>query len=252
MGLYDYRFYLANEAECRKLVYEIRWPRGIRCPACGHNMIWKLGKRNGYKYQCRSCRNRFTETSGTIFERTRTPISKWICAIGLFKVGISANQLKDEIRVTYKAAWQMLSKIRSAIKRDPLADQLSGHIEVDETYFGGKRKGKRGRGAAGKTPVIGIIRRNGCVRTIAIPDVKSSTLQAHIKEHVEPGSVIYTDGLQCYLGLDNSGFSHKVINHDKTFASGNDNHTNTIEGYWRLSKNKLLYEISQDICQTVA
>src|SRR5574337_661087 len=73
---------------------------------------------------------------GTIFEKTRTPISKWICAIALFKIGISANQLKDEIRVTYKAAWQMLSKIRKAIKRDPLTDQLSGHIEVDETYFG--------------------------------------------------------------------------------------------------------------------
>jgi transposase len=89
------------------------------------------------------------------------------------------------------------------------------------------------------TPSVALRYRTRGVRTIAIPDVKSSTLQAHIKEHVEPGSVIYTDGLQCYLGLENSGFSHKVINHDKTFASGNENHTNTIEGYWRLSKNKL-------------
>jgi transposase len=239
MGLYDYRFYLTDESECRKLLHEIRWPRGIRCPRCGFQAIWKLGKKDGFKYKCRSCKYKFTETSGTIFEKTRTPISKWICAIGLFKIGISANQLKDEIRVTYKAAWQMLTKIRKAIKRDPLTDQLSGHIEVDESYFGGRQKGKRGRGAAGKTPVIGIIQRNGSVRTIAIPNVKSATLQALIKEHVEAGSTVYTDSWQGYRGLDNSGFSHKIVNHDKIFVSSKGNHTNSIEGYWRLSKHKL-------------
>jgi transposase-like protein len=190
MGLYDYRFYLADESECRKLLHEIRWPRGIRCPRCGIQAIWKLGKNDGFKYKCRSCKYKFTETSGTIFEKTRTPISKWICAIGLFKIGISANQLKDEIQVTYKAAWQILTKIRKAIKRDPLTDQLSGHIEVDETYFGGRQKGKRGRGAAGKTPVIGLIQRNGSVRTIAIPNVKSATLKALIKEHVNSSIMI--------------------------------------------------------------
>jgi len=239
MGLYDYRFYLADESECRKLLHEIRWPRGIRCPRCGFQAIWKLGKKDGFKYKCRSCKYKFTETSGTIFEKTRTPISKWICAIGLFKIGISANQLKDEIQVTYKAAWQMLTKIRRAIKRDPLTDQLSGHIEVDETYFGGRRKGKRGRGAAGKIPVIGLIQRSGSVRTIAIPNVKSATLQALIKEHVEAGSTVYTDSWQGYRGLDNSGFSHKLVNHDKVFVSSKGNHTNSIEGYWRLSKHKL-------------
>jgi transposase-like protein len=239
MGLYDYRFYLTDESECRKLLHEIRWPHGIRCPRCGFQTIWKLGKKDGFKYKCRSCKYKFTETSGTIFEKTRTPISKWICAIGLFKIGISANQLKDEIQVTYKAAWQMLTKIRKAIKRDPLTDQLSGHIEVDETYFGGRQKGKRGRGAAGKTPVIGIIQRNGSVRTIAIPNVKSATLQALIKEHVEAGSTVYTDSWQGYRGLDNIGFSHKIVNHDKIFVSSKGNHTNSIEGYWRLSKHKL-------------
>ncbi len=239
MGLYDYRFYLADETECRKLLFEIRWPHGIRCPRCGNDSVWRLGKKNGFKYKCRSCQNKFTETSGTIFEKTRTPISKWICAIALFKIGVSANQLKDEIRVTYKAAWQMLSKIRKAIKRDPLTDQLVGHIEVDETYFGGKRKGKRGRGAAGKVPVIGLIQRNGDVRTIAIPNVKTATLQALVKEHVEAGSVVYTDGWHGYRGLDTSGFFHKLINHDKSFVSGKGNHTNSIEGYWRLSKHKL-------------
>jgi transposase len=239
MGLYGYRFYLANEGACRKLLHEIRWPRGIRCPRCGHQTIWRLGKKDSFKYKCRSCKYKFTETSGTIFEKTRTPISKWICAVGLFKIGISANQLKDEIRVTYKAAWQMLVKIRKAIRRDPLTDQLSGHIEVDETYFGGRQKGKRGRGAAGKTPVIGIIQRNGSVRTIAIPNVKSATLQALIKEHVEAGSTVYTDAWQGYRGLDNSGFSHKLVNHDKVFVSKKGNHTNSIEGYWRLSKHKL-------------
>ena len=213
MRLYDYRYYLADENECRKLLHEIRWPDGIECPRCGHEFIWKLGRKDRYKHKCRRCKYKFTETSGTIFEKTRTPISKWICAIGLFKVGISANQLKDEIRVTYKAAWQMLAKIRKAIKGDHLTSQLSGHIEVDEAYFGGRRKGKRGRGAAGKTPVIGIIQRDGDVRTIAIPNVKSKTLQALVKEHVEAGSTSYTDNYVGYRGLDNSGFSYKLVNH---------------------------------------
>jgi transposase len=133
----------------------------------------------------------------------------------------------------------MLTKIRKAIKRDPLTDLMSGHIEVDETYFGGRQKGKRGRGAAGKIPVIGLIQRNGFVRTIAIPNVKSATLQALIKEHVEVGSMVYTDKWKGYRGLENSGFSHKLVNHDKVFVSSKGNHTNSIEGYWRLSKHKL-------------
>jgi len=107
----------------------------------------------------------------------------------------------------------MLAKIRKAIKGDHLTSQLSGHIEVDEAYFGGRRKGKRGRGAAGKTPVIGIIQRDGDVRTIAIPNVKSKTLQALVKEHVEAGSTSYTDNYVGYRGLDNSGFSYKLVNH---------------------------------------
>jgi transposase len=239
MGLYDYRYHLADENECRKLFQEIRWPDGTKCPRCGHEFIWKLGKKDRYKSKCRRCKYKFTETSGTIFEKTRTPISKWICAIGLFKVGISANQLKDEIRVTYKVAWQMFSKIRKAIKDDRLTSQLSGHVEVDEAYFGGRRKGTRGRGAAGKTPVIGILQRDGAVRVLAIPNVSSKTLQNLVKRHVEVGSTIYTDSYVGYKGLANSGFSHKVVNHQKSFVSRKGNHTNSIEGFWRLSKNKL-------------
>ena len=99
----------------------------------------------------------------------------------LFKIGISANHLKNETQVAYKAAWHMLPKISKASKRDSLTDLMSGHIEVDETYFGGRQKGKRGKGAAGKTPVIGLIQRNGSVRTIAIPNVKSAHFRLLLK-----------------------------------------------------------------------
>lgn len=227
MGLYDYREFIANEAACIDLLRDIRWPKGIECPKCGHKIVWKLGSADNFKYKCSGCSYKFTETSGTIFEKSRTPISKWICAIGLFKIGIAANQLKEEIGVTYKTAWQMLSRIRKAIKDDPLTHQLSGHIEVDETYFGGKRKGKRGRGAAGKTPVVGIIQRNGKVRTIAVPDVKGNTLKKLVKQHVEKGSTIYTDGWKGYKGLEKHGFTHKAVDHDKEFISDDGNHTNS-------------------------
>lgn len=239
MGLYDYREFIANEAACIELLRNIRWPEGVECPKCGHKKIWKLGNADDFKYKCSKCSYKFTETSGTIFEKSRTPISKWICAIGLFKIGVSANQLKEEIGITYKTAWQMLSRIRKAIKDDPLTHQLSGHIEVDETYFGGKRKGKRGRGAAGKTPVVGIIQRNGKVRTIAVPDVKGNTLKNLVKQHVEKGSTVYTDGWKGYKGLEKHGFTHKAVDHDKEFISDDGDHTNSIEGYWRLSKHKL-------------
>lgn len=239
MGLYNYREYIANEKACRKLLRDIRWPNGIKCPKCKHSKIWKLGEADNFKYKCSHCSYKFTETSGTIFEKTRTHISKWILTIGLFRIGISANQLKEEIVVTYKVAWEMLKRIRTAIKDDPLVNQLSGHIEVDETYFGGKRKGKRGRGAAGKTPVVGIIQRNGKVKTMAVPDVKSDTLQILVKNHVKEGSTVYTDGWQWYSGLKEHGFIHKLVDHDKEFISDGNTHTNSIEGYWRLSKHKL-------------
>nr|HID59083.1 IS1595 family transposase [Desulfobacterales bacterium] len=193
MGIYDYREYIANEEACRELLREIRWPDGVECPKCREKKIWRLGEANNFKYKCSQCKYKFTETSGTIFEKTRTPISKWVLAIGLFKVGISANQLKDEIKVTYKVAWQMINKIRTAIKGDPVTNKLFGCVEVDETYYGGRRKGKRGRGASGKQPVVGIIQRNGAVRTIAVPNVKSSTLQRIIRQNVKKGSIIYTD-----------------------------------------------------------
>ena len=239
MGLYDYREYIANEEACRELLREIRWPDGVECPRCTEKNIWQLGVHDSFKYKCSKCKYKFTETTGTIFEKTRTPISKWILAIGLFKVGISANQLRDEIKVTYKAAWQMLNRIRTAIKEDSITNKLSGRIEVDETYYGGRKKGKRGRGASGKQPVIGIIQRNGSVRTIAVPNVKSSTLQRLIKQNVKKGSIIYTDSWQGYRGLDKKGFNHKIINHDSEFVSDKGDHINNMEGYWRLSKYKL-------------
>lgn len=239
MGLYDYRAYIANEEVCRELLRETRWPKGIRCPRCRCKRIWNLGQSSNFKYKCSGCGYKFTETSGTIFNKTKMPISKWILAIGLFKVGITANQLKDEIKVTYKVAWEMLNRIRKAIKTDHLTSRLSGHIEVDETYYGGRRKGKRGRGAAGKTPVVGIIQRNGTVRTIIVPDVKCRTLRPLVKQHVEKGSTVYTDNWKGYKGLKEDGFEHKSVDHNSKFVSNNGSHTNNIEGYWRLSKHKM-------------
>ena len=239
MGLYDYRIQIANEEACIELLYETRWPNGIYCPRCKCKRIWDLGQSSNFKYKCSGCNYKFTETCGTIFNKTRTPLTKWVLAIGLFKIGITANQLKYEIKVTYKVAWEMLNRIRKAIKTDHMTSQLSGNIEVDETYFGGRRKGKRGRGAAGKTPVVGIIQRNGTVRTIVVPDVKRTTLRPLVKQHVKKGSTVYTDGWKGYKGLKKDGFVHKPVDHDSHFVSDNKDHTNNIEGYWRLSKHKM-------------
>jgi len=239
MGIYWYRKFIASEKACNRLIRNLRWPKGIRCPRCGYSRIWHIKESGKKDYRCKRCRYHFSLTTGTIFEKTRTPLSKWILAIGLFKVGISANQLKEEINVSYKTAWGMLHKIRSCIHQCHFLEQLKGSVEVDETYFGGRWKGKRGRGAAHKTPAIGIKERGGKVRSIVVPNVKSPTLHRVIKTHVTQGSTIYTDKWRSYQGIRRHGYGHRSLDHQKRFVRGKT-HTQGIEGYWGHVKPNLV------------
>ena len=115
---------------------------------------------------------------------------------------------------------------------------LSGQVEVDESYFGGIRKGKRGRGAAGKVPVFGLLKRGGKVHTVIIPDVRQATLLPIIRDTIKPDSIVYTDGLHSYDALDVSEFKHERVNHSEEFADG-DNHINGIENLWSQAKRHL-------------
>lgn len=239
LGLYDYKAYIANESFARSLLINIRWPKRIFCPKCQSSKIWKIGN----DLQCGKCQCHFSATSGTIFARTHLKISQWIIAVGLFKIGISAKGLQWAIGCNYITARRVLNVIREVVSHDPILQVLQGEIEVDETYYGGKRKGKRGRGAAGKTIVLGFKERKNChnefktkTKTVVIPNVNDYTLLNAVAKHVRPGSTVYSDGFRGYNDLELFGYEHEPFDHSLHFVKTDKIHTQGIEGYWGVTK----------------
>jgi transposase-like protein len=242
-----------NEADVFKFVESLIWEDGIPvCPHCDTKGAYPLTPRPESKspvrlgvWKYKSCRKQFTVRVGTIFEDSHIPLGKWLLAIHLMcasKKGISAHQLHREIGVTYKTAWFMCHRIRLAMRSDFLTSKLSGTVEVDETYVGGKpRQGdgkehKRGRGTS-KTPVLALVERDGQVRTKVIPNVTGNTLKETIKEQVESSSTIMTDEFSAYTGIgDHFKGGHHTVNHSEgEYMNGNAS-TNTAESFFSLLK----------------
>ena len=159
--------------------------------------------------------------------------------IELFVAGSTARTAAPLTGVNVKSAIYYFHRLREIIYRnDPTIEELDGEIEVDESYFGGRRKGKRGRGAGGKVPVFGLLKRNGKVYTVIIPNAKTDTLLPIIRQKVKPDSVVYTDTFRSYNALDVSEFKHYRINHSELFANKH-NHINGIENFWNQAKRHL-------------
>jgi len=164
--------------------------------------------------------------------------------MGSTRCGISAKQIEREVGVTYKTAWRMFRQIRSMLNDEnatPLGGKQSPGVEMDEAYFGGRRKGSRGRPMAGdknKVPVVGMVERKGCVKAVVAADVKGSTLLGLVKEHVLPKSTVFTDDFASYDAMDRhiNEYNHRRINHSEKIYVMGDVHTNTIEGFWSLVK----------------
>jgi len=172
----DFNRQFPNDAACLEWLKNYLYPSGIYCKQCGkitsHSKLSKLPV-----YSCNRCGGHTHPMSGTIFERSRTPLKQWFYAIFLMsatRCGISAKQLQRELGVTYKTAWRMFREIRTLMQSTP--HTMSGEVEVDECYIGGRKHGKRGRGAAGKTPVFGLVQRQGNVDATAMGDLKASTV----------------------------------------------------------------------------
>lgn len=231
MGLYDYRHIIANERTCYWLIHRLRWPQGPKCPGCGTGRPYAMGERGIVRYRCRGCRKHFSLRTGTVFQGSRLPLTKWVLAIGLFRIGISARSLARELAVSVRVAWAMLHKLRDVVQRDVLMRKLRGRIEVDETYIGGRRKGKRGRGAAHKTIVLGLKVRSGRVRSLVVPSVATRDLQAALKAHIAKGARLYTDEFGSYNRLRRLGYRHRRVKHSERFVRG-QSHTQAIEGHW--------------------
>lgn len=239
MGLYDYRHVIANERTCFWFIHRLRWPQGVRCPGCDSTAIYAMREHGSVRYRCKTCRMRFSLRTGTALEGSRLPLSKWVLAIGLFRVGLSARALARELAVSRQSAWELLHRLRDALKRDVLARKLRGRIEVDETYVGGRHKGKRGRGAAHKTIVLGLKVRDGRVRSLVIPSVATAEIHKILKGHVAKGARLFTDELSSYRRVRGLGYRHRRVAHSRHFVRG-QTHTQGIEGHWGHVKPNLV------------
>jgi len=214
-NLLDLEQQFATDQACRAYLFQLRWPDGFRCPACGHDKAWDL-KTGGFK--CVRCGHKTSVIAGTVFEGTRKSLVLWFRAIWWVtsqKNGASALGVKRILGLgSYETAWTWLHKLRRAMVR-PGQDRLSGSIQVDETYIGGEKPGKRGRGAAGKTLVVIAAQEDGDatgrIRLRQVADASARSLEAAVQEMVEPGGVIKTDGWDGYNGLDALGYRHRII-----------------------------------------
>lgn len=194
----DFEKRFATEEACREYVYSLRWPDGFICPRCGHREFWVT--KNGL-YRCRQCDVQTSLTAGTIFQDTRKPLQLWFRAIWYVvnqKNGVSALGLQRVLGFgSYRIVWTWLHKLRCAMVR-PGRDRLSGTVEVDETYIGGKKPIYRGRGAAGKVLVLVAAQedgeRIGRIRLRKIFDASANSLETGIQECIAPGSIVRVSG----------------------------------------------------------
>ena len=239
--------HFSDETICINFFANLRWENGIAiCPRCESDKTSFLSTRNVWK--CKACKKQFSIKVGTIFEGSNVGLDKWICAIWLIanaKNGVSSYEIHRSIGVTQKTAWFMLHRIRFMLQTGSIV-KLSGEVECDETFIGGKaknmHKSKRekiiqGRGSVGKTAVIGMLERKGKIRAKVIAKIDRETLHNEVKENVESGANLFTDEWRSYRGLDEQ-YVHEVINHSIEYVRGNV-HTNGIENFWALLKRTI-------------
>ena len=227
--------------KCRDTLELLRWPGGVCCTQCGDMNVLELENQN--RWLCRGCRHQFSVTSGTIMHDSHLPLRKWFLAIYMMvesKKGMSANQLHRTLGVAYRTAWYLCHRIRQAMGNDPLTGPtLVGVVEVDETYVGGKAKGRGYKG--NKTIVAGAIQRGGQIRVERIPNVRKATLHDFIARTVkDEAEAIYTDELASYLGIEDRDTRHETVNHSAEQWVVGDVHTNGIEGVWSLFKRSVV------------
>lgn len=242
--------HFSDEKVCREHLENIRWNGNPICPYCGHEKVYRI--EDGKRFKCASneCYKKFSVKVGTIFENSNIPLKIWFVAMYLacnHKKGVSSLQLSRDLGITQKSAWFVLQRIREMLK-DKAPQMLKNEVEIDETYIGGKNKnrhahkkvkGSQGRSAKDKTPVLGIIEREGRIVARSVKNTKSSTIQPIMRASVEIGSTIYTDEWLGYRGLDKS-YSHKVVNHGSGEYVNGVIHTNTVEGFWSLLKRGIV------------
>ena len=238
----DFERDFPTDDACLEWLKANRWPDGIYCEKC--EKITNHYRIQGRPcYSCENCGSHVYPMAGTIFEDTKfNHLKIWFKAVAYMSVtrcGISSRQLSRDIGVTVKTGYRMWKQIRSILSEGNDI-KFVGKVEVDETYIGGKKQGKRGRGSENKTVVLGFVERKGRARAIVVPDVKAKTLVPAVESNVDKNATVYTDDLMSYNNLDKIGFNHKAIEHSKKiYVTGGDIHTNSVEGFWSQLKRSI-------------
>jgi transposase-like protein len=241
--------WFANFEHCRQFMMELRWPDGkVTCPRCGSAKLLWVRKERVWKCYGKHDHAKFSLKTGTVFEDSPIALEKWLPAAWLVincKNGISSYEVSRDLGVTQKTAWFMLHRVRLAMQSGTF-EKLSGEVEVDESFIGGKarnmHKTKRervitGTGGKDKTVVMGMMERGGNVRAFVVDNRRKKQIQKQVREHIEAGSAIFSDELKSYAGLA-ADYQHAVINHAVEYVNGNV-HTNGMENFWSLLKRGL-------------
>jgi len=230
-----------DDSACLDKILEMRYGGNeFTCPGCKvESKFHRISKRRAYA--CQRCGHHVYPCVATPFEKSRTPLTNWFFAMYLMtstRHGVAAKELERQIGCTYKTAWRMAHELRKHMAQSDSHKPLSGHVEIDESYLGGRRKGIRGRGAKGKTIVFGMLERDGSVRAGPIPNVRRATIEPIISRNIAPDSTISTDELRTYDSLSRK-FDHGRVTHSREEWVNGIHHVNSLEGYWSQLKRSI-------------
>lgn len=240
-----------TDDECRMVLEELRWPKGARCPRCNSDKLSRMYQRE--QFDCDACGYQFSVLAGTVFHDTHLPLRKWFMATYVMcesKKGVSANQLKRMLGVSYKTAWYLCHRIRSAMVEAQGA-LLAGIVEADETFIGGKVRAPRDPIHGGikpgwdwrktKTTVLGAVERGGKIRLRKAKTNRKGAIEAFLKAVVaDEAAAIYTDELKSYTRVGDHDTIHESVNHGVEEWVRGDVHTNTVESAWSLLKRSII------------
>jgi transposase len=238
MKLETFEFITKSENRARLFLRKECWKgRPVFCTRCRSRKVYRI---IGKRYRCKRCGYTFHDFTGRWLNELRIPYKKWLWIIKFFEVELSARKIAQQVGLSYPTVLKAVTLIRLAILAEQNVDAFfKGEIELDESYFGGKRKGKRGRGAAGKVPVFGIYERNGTVRVEVVKNVTAEALMNMTIKTVRRGSIVYTDKFRSYDALMFCGYRHLRVDHGKLFASGKV-YINGLEGFWSYAKERII------------
>jgi len=245
LGVRDFFKQFTDDDTCLEYLFRARFGETLDCPKCGkHGKFHRI--RRHPAYECAWCGFEIFPMVGTPFHKSHTPLQKWFYAMYLFtssRHGVPAKELQRQLSVTYKTAWRMGHEIRKYMAKVDGDDGLSGTVEADETYIGGKprKHGKRGeyRWQIEKTPVFGMVERGGDVITRVVPNAQRNTLIPHIVANVAKGSTVATDEYHPYRSLPAEGYKHLMVKHREREYVNGIAHTNTLDGFWSQLKRAI-------------